>query len=393
MIGSTPTFEDSSHILRAYAASDQRIYECPCPHCGAFLILWRHIEWPEGSNGEGAACRCPHCHELIEERFRFQMVEAGHWRAQRPEIKDHVGFKLSALISPLEKASWSNLAKEFLTAKDDPTELQVFVNTVLAEGRTSQGSELDEGALARRAEDISLDKIPVDVLALTCGVDVQDDRLECSIVGWTREDVAIALHHEVLWGSFTDPNSWLDLDKLLSSTWRHPYGGALKIDAACVDAGDGYHFAQVLALCEPRMRKRIFASRGASGSRPPFQLSKGCRSATSKLAILGVDGLKSVIFDRLSRSGSMIRFSNTLEPSYYDQLASERRIVRYRRGQPVRIWERIPDKRAEALDALVYAIAARRAVPIVFASRIDELRGEVMPPKLPKVIPSRWMNR
>jgi hypothetical protein len=37
-----------------------------------------------------------------------------------------------------------------------------------------------------------------------------------------------------------------------------------------------------------------------------------------------------------------LRFSNTVTPAYYEQLASELRIVRYARGQPVRRWERKP---------------------------------------------------
>jgi phage terminase large subunit GpA-like protein len=77
VVGSTPTLTDTSNVLRSYAESDQRIYECPCPTCGAFTeILWRHIEWKEGEP-ETAAFRCPHCNDLISERLKPQMVESG----------------------------------------------------------------------------------------------------------------------------------------------------------------------------------------------------------------------------------------------------------------------------------------------------------------------------
>jgi hypothetical protein len=49
---------------------------------------------------------------------------------------------------------------------------------------------------------------------------------------------------------------------------------------------------------------------------------------------------KTVIFDRLQR-GRSIRFSHTLELSYFEQLAAEKRIVRYKRGRPVRRFERV----------------------------------------------------
>jgi phage terminase large subunit GpA-like protein len=94
----------------------------------------------------------------------------------------------------------------------------------------------------------------------------------------------------------------------------------------------------------------------------------------AKLALIGVDGLKNVIFDRLQR-GRGIRFSKSLEPVYYEQLASERRVVRYVRGQPTRRFERIGKTRNESLDCLVYAFAARSPVNVGFDRREAELRG------------------
>lgn len=104
VLGSTPVNEDG-HVLRAYAQSDQRIYECPCPSCGTFSELaWRNIVWPDGEPLK-AGWRCPHCSEVIEERHKVAMVEAGHWRITRPEVKGHHGYKLNALISPHANAS------------------------------------------------------------------------------------------------------------------------------------------------------------------------------------------------------------------------------------------------------------------------------------------------
>jgi phage terminase large subunit GpA-like protein len=66
------------------------------------------------------------------------------------------------------------------------------------------------------------------------------------------------------------------------------------------------------------------------------------------------------------RRGATIRFSDTLEPVYFEQLASERRVIRYVKGRPVRRFERIA---AESLDALVYAYAARQALSSNFDRR------------------------
>ncbi|GMO87150.1 phage terminase large subunit family protein [Bradyrhizobium ottawaense] len=392
VIGSTPLLEDTSNVLRSYALSDQRVFEVPCPECGGFTeIKWQHIEWPADSGGEGAAFRCPHCQALIDERFKAQMVADGEWRAMRLEVKGHAGFRLNALVSLLANASWSKLAAEFIAGKDDPAEMQTFVNTVLGEGWAAQGTEIDETSLAGRVEPFSANAIPPEVLAITVGADVQDDRIEATICGWTRDGVALVLGHTVIWGAFTDDTTWLELDELLKTRWKHPHGGWLKVDAAVIDAGDGDHADLVLNFCGPRVGRRVFAGKGASGTRPGFQISRAKKAKTNRLAIIGVDVLKSAIFDRLAR-GSAIRFSNSLEGVYFEQLASERRVIRYKRGQPSRRFERIPGRRAEALDALVYAYAARQAVQINFDQRASELAAAPVPPP-PTVIRSEWMSR
>src|SRR5207237_8249787 len=47
IVGSTPPLEDTSHVLRAYAARDMRVFEVPCPDCGGLTeIMSQHIDWP-----------------------------------------------------------------------------------------------------------------------------------------------------------------------------------------------------------------------------------------------------------------------------------------------------------------------------------------------------------
>jgi phage terminase large subunit GpA-like protein len=372
IIGSTPVDEDTSHVIRAFGESDQRVFEVPCLSCGAFTeVMWDHIVW-EPDRPETAAFRCPHCTEVTGERHKTQMVKLGEWRATRPDVKGHAGFRLNTLVSLLPNASWDKLAASFVAAKDDVGLLQVFTNTVLAQGWKTP-SLLDDSTLAARAEPFDLNRIPPEVLFLTVGVDTQDDRLEISVCGWTRKNECLVLQHFTIWGSFTDAGTWDELAELLRSTWRHPFGGTLKIDAGVIDAGDGDHFDQVMNFCVPKLARRIFPGKGLFGARPAFAMSKGKRVG-NRLALIGVDTLKSTIFDKLQH-GRGIRFSDSLEPVYYEQLASERRVVRYQRGQPQRRFERIGRVRAEALDCLVYAHAARQSFRITFDHREAELRS------------------
>ncbi|NBN79290.1 phage terminase large subunit family protein [Microvirga tunisiensis] len=392
VIGSTPVFEETSHVLRSYAASDARVFEVPCPDCGAFHeITWGDIHWPEGQP-EKAAYACRSCGSVIDETHKPAMVAAGRWRATRPEVQGHAGFRLNALVSLLANASWGKLAAEFIAAKDDPARLQTFVNTILGQGWREDGEELDDAALAARAEPFSLDAIPAEVLTLTAGVDVQRDRLEVTVIGWTRDAEAFVLGAFVVWGLPDDDATWTELDDMLKMRFPHPLGGKIGIDAAAVDSGDGETMESVYRFCFPRAGRKVLAIKGVEGNRPWIEKSKQ-KIRGGALWIVGVDGIKSHLNARLARARSL-RFSDSLPLSWFEQLASERVVVRYSRGQPKRRFERISGRRAEALDCVVYAFAARQIVNINWESRLDELRRgiESTAPKVASVVKSKWIR-
>lgn len=377
--GSTPVDEDTSTISREYAASDRRIYELKCVECGEFAEpQWSQIQWEKGKP-ETARWACPHCGTLLEERFKAQMIADGRWRATRPEIHGHAGFKLNALISPHYNASWPKLAAEWLEVCDDPDRLRTFRNTLLGEPWSETVDNIDPEelhasvqpfGLNARLDDGEMLNIPREVLSITIGCDVQDDRLEASVWGWSREGNMFALGHVVIWGSPGEPSTWAELDALLTTKWDHPLGGKIGVDAACVDAGDGGWVDQVYEFCWPRARRRVMAIKGASGNRPVIEGSKGkiargTVSGKGRLWIVGVDTVKTSLLMRLSRNRESVSFSKSLPLSWFEQLLSERRVIKRISGKPVKRFERIPGMQAEALDATVYAIAARQIVSTI----------------------------
>ncbi|WP_290689980.1 MULTISPECIES: phage terminase large subunit family protein [unclassified Haematobacter] len=393
VLGSTPVHEETSHVLRAYAQSDARVYEVPCPECGTLSeIVWEHIVWDDGA-AETARWRCPHCTAEVEERHKPAMVENGRWRATRPEVKGHAGFRMNALISLHANAAWGKLAAEFLAAKSDPVTLQTFVNTILGQGWRSDGDELAESELMARAEPFSLDAVPAEVLALTAGVDVQHDRLECSFLGWTENGSALVLGHKVIWGAFDAEETWAELDGLLRARYPHALGGRIGLDAVAIDAGDGASMHHVTAFASPRMRARVLAIKGAAGNRPVIERAGSNTKTGARLWIVGVDTVKGQLFARIAQAGSF-RFSDSLPAVWYEQLASERSLVRYSRGQPVRSFQRIPGRRAEALDCVVYAVAARGILNPDWDQRRADLAVEAGPAKKAgPVLQSGWMRR
>lgn len=403
ILGSTPVLEETSNVLRSYANSDRRIFEIPCASCGIFHeIEWGHIEW-EPNKPETAAFRCPTCKELIAERFKTGMVEKGAWRITAPHARNHAGFRLNALISGLANARWCRLAEEFLAAKDHPDQLQIFVNTILAQGWREAAEELDDAVLSARAEsfglsvdeEVGLTGIPDEVLLITVGIDVQDDRIEITFLGWTRDGDILVLGHSVVWGLVTDDSTWAEVDEALRTTFKHPRGGTLKVQAAAIDSGDGGHTEIVYKFCGPRFNRKVFAIKGDGGKRPIITPAKSKNDGV-RLFIVGVEEIKAHLMLRMSR-GETVRFSKSLAPVWYEQVTNERRVIRYVKGTPVRRFERKPGARVEALDCLVYAFAVRHLLTVSW-DQLEAVAAYVPDPGVPKpanthVTRSKFLNR
>ena len=389
LAGSTPVF-DHGPVSRAYEKSDKRVFEVKCASCGDFSeVRWSDIHWNDG-DPDSAHWACPASGCVVEERHKAIMVANGRWRATAPDVRGHAGFKINALISPHHNARWSKLAAEFLLAKQSPDTLQTFTNLVLGEPWRTEGEDLDEHALFNRREPFSLAAIPDDVLFVTVGVDCQDDRLETVVMGHGRGD-ALVLDHRVFWGPIDGDVVWLELDALLRETWTHPRGGTLRVDSAVIDSGDGGHTDIVHGFTRPRFGRRIVSGKGVAGFSRPF-LQKSAGKGQAALWLVGSDAVKSQIFARLAR-GTGFRFADSLEAVFFEQLASERRVVRYARGVPQARFERIKGRRAETLDACVYAWAARSLIGMNIDRREEDLASPAAPLARKTVIKSSWVSR
>lgn len=376
IIGSTPTVEGMSNIEARYNESDMRILEVPCKHCGDFSeILWQDIRWPEGEP-EKAEWACRACGGLHADSDKRSFIKRARFRALRPDVRGHAGFQVSSLVSEFENASWGNLALEYVKAKQaGPADLQVFVNTV--EGRVWKQTldAVEPDSLLERVEAFGLDAIPADVLALVAGCDVQQDRIEVSFIGLTTADPCV-LAHFVVEGDTKEDRVWRSLDELLSRRWKHPNGWDMELDAAAIDAGDGNRADNVYSFTADKYSRGIFAVRGATGVHRVAMAPAKRNKRGERLAIIGVDPLKTEIMERLAATvkseGLMtgkLRFSNSLPADYFDQVTGERRFIRYVKNRAMISWRpKRASQRVEALDCLVYGLALRLSLPI---KRID----------------------
>lgn len=392
VMGSTPTDEETSIIVKRYEESDARIFEIPCPHCSTYFeLLWEHLDWNAGKP-ETVQAFCPHCGVGIDEHDKPAMVEAGEWRATRPWVKGHAGFRLNALISMFANASWPMLVDEYEKAKiNGDADMQVFYNTVLGKVWSRAIDAVTDKQLKERGEDFALcwdaenqawtEKIPAEVAYITAGVDVQIDRLEISFIGHSANHRWILGHH-VIYGATNLHSTWDELLAVLSTKWRHPLGGEIGISASAVDSGDGGRTQHVYDFCErPACQAlKIVAIKGDDGPRPVIEVSRTRRrKRTAPLYIIGVDQVKTDICVSLPLEASAqqsIRLSNSLTDEFHRQLNSERRVLKYKSGRPVVTFDRVGNRRAEALDSVVYGIAVKNICRIDYARRYDELKSD-----------------
>jgi len=354
ILTSTPTIKGLSRIEHAFEASDQRRFYVPCPECGEHQILkWASLRWDEG-RPETAHYVCEHCGAIIEERHKTAMLMAGQWRAEAP-FAGTAGFALNELYSPWRR--WADIAVDFLLAKQGGTEmLQVWVNTSLGESWEDQGDAIEATGLIARLEEYDRDSIPL--AAITAGVDVQKDRIEASVVAWGAGQEAWLLEHAVLPGDTARPEVWQDLDQLLADHAPH---------AVAVDSG--FNASMVYAFCE--RRRFAYAVKGASGFDRPVvedatkrakRLRNRRRVGGSPVQIIGVDTAKVQVQSRLrlvSPGPGYIHFSEAAgcDEEYFAQITAEKLVTKYRMGRATQEWVQ-QRPRNEALDALVYALAA-----------------------------------
>ena len=388
VLTSTPTIKGASRIEMAWESSDQRRYNVPCPKCGELQHLeWKNVEFDK-KNPDDATIGCVTCDYNFKESDKPKMLQLGVWIATA-ESSGIAGFHINELYSPWRR--WSDVVRDFLNAKNNPETLKTWVNTSLGETWQEQGDAVDEEGLYARREKYAA-KVPNDALVLTAGVDTQDDRLEITIIGWNGVDGAEqswVIAHEVLWGDPALPDVWQQLDDILLTNYKNENGDLLRIASTTIDSG-GHYTQSVYDYVKLRQSRGIYAVKGMAGEgraivSAPSRKRSGKNKRPVDLFTVGVDVAKGLILSRLKTTEAgpgYIHFPIELDEEYFKQLTAEKRVTRFHKGFPRREWI-ATRKRNEALDCMVYAMAALFILNPVWeriakrAEQSDDDNGEV----------------
>lgn len=369
---STPTIKGASKIEEWYLKSDQRLFYLTCPHCGhEHVWKWDLVKWDKDDAGNAlpmtARIECPECGGVERGAYKPnpKILESGRWKPTNPDSRIK-GYHINSLCSP-----WVNLyslVEEFITAtkNKDKTGLMEFINLKLGEPWDEHAGEDDIWEhLHKRREYYVDENLPDGVVVLTAGVDVQRDRLECTIYGWGIGKECWGIEHRILYGAPDNPDTWQQLDMVLQMQRKLPNGAILPIACTFVDSGDGEYTAHVYRYTKAREGLRIFSVKGRGGMGVPL-LNNPTRNNTegANLFSLGVDSGKSLVMSRLKiedEGAGFVHYPRQAErgfnENFFQQLTAEVYEQKFEKGVIKTGWKKIRE-RNEALDCMVYATAA-----------------------------------
>ena len=392
--GSTPTVKDFSRIEKLFNQTDRRRYYVPCPKCNHMQYLrWANFECFE-NDPSTTIYKCEKCNYHIPHTKKRWMVERGEWRATAPYNGKHAGFHIWAAYSYSPNATWQNLMEEYLACKNDQEQLKTFINVTLGEVYEDEyhTKASADGLSKRAAEEKYKEGVPPkEVLILTLGVDVQDDRLSMSVIGFGRNEEMYLIDRKVIYGSPARADLWAQLDEVLQGKYTNEEGQELKIDTAAIDTG-GHYTQETYQYVRERKQLGIIGIKGMGQKGKPalgkpskvdINFSGKVLKRGFELFPVGVDTIKTTLHNKLKDAEvgqGYIHFYPTTKASYFEELTAERQILKYKNGYQERVWVKKNNQANEALDEMVYAYASfqrllqkydRRTIYDQFAKRFD----------------------
>jgi phage terminase large subunit GpA-like protein len=363
----TPEIHGQCRLTALWEKSDQRRWHWPCPDCGHEQPFeWSGLHWAPDRSHCWYACR--ECGVVINEHQKTDLIAGGRWIATFPERKLR-GYHANALYYPDGLGvGWLELVELWCAAQGDPTKLKTFINDRLAEAWEDPAVRAVKfNIIADRAEPRPLRPLPLWALAITWGVDTQDNRLAAHGLAWGRGMTCWPFDYVELPGDPNDDAVWAALIDLLDRPVEREDGAMLRRDASLQDML-GHRTDAVKAFVRSNRLRRHIAGFGATANNAvPLGKAKmqeinwrGQYDKRGALAYpLGTIAIKQMLYSWLASDADKapedrrVRFSDQLSGDYFGGLTSEvydprKNRFEKRKGAP----------RNEPLDTWMQAYAA-----------------------------------
>lgn len=411
--GSTPGTEGQCQITKAADESPRRLrYYIPCPHCGheqtlrwggkdcAFGLKYIANELGEATSA-WYACENEQCsgtfehHEMVaaSERGRWMCEVSGIWTRDSMEwfgpndqpirTPRSVTFYCWAVYSTW--TSWLDLIDEWLKVKGDREKLKTFTNTILGEVWVEDQTErLEwETLYGRREIYPCTDFVPEQALGLFGGIDTQDDRYELRAWAVGVGEEMWLIRRVILTGNPDSAELRRQVGVEINRQFKRPDGTPMRVERWCWDAG-GHHSDAVAEESIKHGARWVIPIFGASTYGKPIANFPRRRKNKIYKTEVGTDNAKELIYGRLnitvpqpwvSTPGCIhLPLIDWCDEDELRQLTAERKKRKIHKGKSVLVWDN-EKRRNEALDCLVYALAALRISQTRFGFDLEALEA------------------
>lgn len=361
---STPTLK-TNYVWRIHEEADeQRNYFVPCRHCGEFITFKFHqikFQSEEGMTNEERAKTatyvCEKCGCLISDKDKIKMLRKGEWRDVKKTCVGKprkVSFWLNALYSRF--LTWSEIVLEFLNSKDDPEQLQNFVNSWLAEPWEDTKLKTNKDTVLERQTELPALIVPSWAKLLTGGVDVQENCLYYSIRAWgdfiTSQNIA---HGQVF--------SFNDIEQVMNLVYKKENGEQMVVNLCLIDSG--YNADAVYDFCARNAEWALPVKGSSNPMQSHFKFSTVNKSSSKAygMNLVVVDGgkYKDMIASRMRKENGMGSWMvhQGCDEEYAEQVTAEHKVL-VKNGKSSRMEWVLKKSHADNhyLDTEVYAMAA-----------------------------------
>lgn len=346
----------ASPIWKLFQEGTRYHWAWPCPHCGAFFIpRFVQLKWPKNATPAQArrhaylACPVNGC--VIHDGDKSGMNERGVLVApgQRIEADGTVSgdppdsstwsMWVSGLASPF--VPWGNRAEALLKAEmsGEEDKIQTARNAGFGElYALGGGGDVPEWAeVAAKALTYKIGEVPLPVLRVVMGVDVQKRSLIYSIRGYGGRGTSYLLDYGNIAGSTDGDDVWDELWTVMQQTFDGLIIEKVFIDSGFrpdkADAGDAH---RVYAFCRqynwiafPTKGRAVMQGATVKESTIDFTEKNGKKRSLS-LFLINTDHFKSQVHSKvrtgIERPGSFL-LPVDIDEDYCKQIVSEARVV------------------------------------------------------------------
>lgn len=347
-----------SQTWKLWQQGSRHEFAWPCPDCGDFFVprfRWLYIP-PEKEfehiepashrrflRAQGARLQCPHCDCLIDDNHKTEMLERGVPVAPGQRIEQDgtitdpnprpnyiISLWVSGLCSPWK--SFTDRALEWLEAVDsgDPEKVQTVLNTGFGELYAVSGDAPPPSVVKEHVKPYKMGTVPPGTVAMTCGVDVQKNRLVYAVRAWGVGLESWLVERGELHGATDEPQVWDDL-----ALMRDRFFGAFQVKRMFIDSG--YRTSHVYDFCR-RFIGWAFPTKGRDTMDAPLKTSGVEVTGSGKRMKGGLhvwnvnsDYFKRWLHERIERNLDLPGgwwIPEDIDDDYCEQIVAEARIVK-----------------------------------------------------------------